>query len=126
MSTDIRTTLRGPVPRLPFERIANVILGKDYGLSLVLCGDTLSQRLNKKYRKKEYRPNVLSFPLSKTEGEIFLNVRCANREAKRFEVSLTLRCALLFVHGCFHLKGLDHGKKMEQLEKQTLSKFGFE
>ncbi len=81
--------------------------------------------MNKEYRKKSYKPNVLSFPLGKEEGEIFLNVRCAAREAKAFGVRLDERLALLFVHGCFHLKGLSHGRIMEQQERRTLQRFGF-
>ncbi len=122
---DVRTTVRGKVPRLSYEGIARYVLGNVYQLSLVVCGDTLAQRMNKKYRKKTYRPNVLSFPLSKTEGEIFLNVRCAEREAKKYKTSVQKRLALLFVHGCYHLKGHDHGTKMESLERKTLARFKY-
>ena len=99
------------------------VLGAGYELSLVICGDKLAQRMNKEYRKKTYYPNVLSFPLSKSEGEIFLNVRKAAREAREFRVPLKSRLALLYVHGLYHLKGLDHGTKMERLEAATLKKF---
>ncbi len=109
--------------RIPYEEIAEKILGTKYELSLVICGDTLAQRMNKEYRKKTYKPNVLSFPLSKTEGEIFLNVRTAAREARRYHVSLRDRLAFLFVHGCFHLKGLDHGRTMEGREQRILRAF---
>ncbi len=112
------------MPRLPFADIARHILGAQYELSLVLCGDTLAQKMNKQYRKKTYRPNVLSFPVAKNEGEIFLNIPCAAREAKKYGVSLAERSALLFVHGCYHLKGLKHGARMEALERTTLRKFG--
>src|SRR5882672_7352222 len=94
----IRTTLRGPVPRIPFEKIARAILGSDFELSLVICGDTLATRMNIEYRKKTYKPNVLSFPLGKKEGEIFLNVRCAEREARKFGFSEKEWLAHLFVH----------------------------
>lgn len=122
-SLSIKRTIRGPVPRLPFEKLAKEILGSGYELSLVVCGDALAQRMNKEYRKKTYKPNVLSFPLSKREGEIFLNVPCAAREAKRYGTSVQKRLALLFVHGCFHLKGLSHGKKMEAEEQRILKHF---
>lgn len=126
----IKKTTRGPLPRLPFEDIASAILGAKYELSLVICGDSLAQQMNKKYRKRTYRANVLSFPISKSEGEIFLNVQCAKREAKKYGVSLQKHLALLFVHGCFHLKGLDHerekdARKMEAAEDRTLKRFGF-
>ena len=127
---DIRTTLRSApflkgAGAIPYEKIANAVLGKNYELSLVICGDDLAGRMNREYRKKSYKPNVLSFPLSKTEGEIFLNVRTAEREAHRFEVPLRDRLAFLFVHGCFHLKGLPHGRIMEQQEQRILRAFHF-
>jgi probable rRNA maturation factor len=124
MSVDIRTTLKGPAPRgISFVPIAEKILGNTYELSLVICGDQLAQRMNKEYRKKTYKPNVLSFPISKTEGEIFLNVRCAERESKKYGIPLRERLALLYIHGCFHLKGLDHGPKMEKEEERILKAF---
>ncbi len=127
---DIRTTLRRApffkgAGRIPYEKLAHAVLGKGYELSLVVCGDTLARRMNQKYRKKNYKPNVLSFPLSKGEGEIFLNVRKAAREAREYKVSLRDRTALLFVHGCFHLKGLSHGRIMEGQEQRILRAFDF-
>lgn len=123
---DIRTTLRGTatVPRLPFLEMKEMILGKHYSLSIVLCGDALAKRLNTEYRKKTYKPNVLSFPLDTDSGEIFLNVRKATREAKAAGITPTARLALLFVHGCFHLKGHEHSDEMESAEQRVLKKFG--
>jgi probable rRNA maturation factor len=123
MSTEIKKTIRDSLPDLPFKRIADEILGAKYELSLVVCGDKLAQRMNAEYRKKTYKPNVLSFPYSKNDGEIFLNKRKCEREARQFGVSVKQRAALLFVHGCFHLAGHDHGSTMERLERKTLSKF---
>jgi probable rRNA maturation factor len=122
-SVAIRQTYRGPLPRLPFEKIASTILGRKYDLSVVICSDALAQRMNREYRNKAYAPNVLSFPLTAKEGEIFLNVRQAKREARAFGMSLQQRLALLFVHGCFHLKGLRHGRIMENKEQRVLRAF---
>jgi probable rRNA maturation factor len=124
-SIGIKATYRGKVPRIAFLRIARYILGDTYELSLVICGDSLAQRMNKEYRKKTYKPNVLSFPISKNEGEIFLNIPKAAREARQYRTTLEKRAALLFVHGCYHLKGLDHSDKMEALEQKTLRRFGY-
>ncbi len=122
---DIKKTVRGNMPRLPFEEMAHAVLGKSYELSLVVCGDTLAQRMNKQYRKKSYRPNVLSFPLDKGSGEIFLNLRKAEREAAQYGVSVRDRFALLYAHALWHLKGYDHSEEMEKLELKTLKEFGF-
>ncbi len=125
MELDIKTTVRGKVPRLSFESIAERILGRTYSLSLVICGDTLSRRLNTEYRKKTYKPNVLSFPISKTEGEIFLNIRKAEREAHAEGISTHKRLAFLYIHACLHLSGLDHGDTMDRLEQKHMILAGF-
>ena len=125
MGVAITCTVRGPRAAIPFERIAHEVLGKNYSLSLVLSGDKLARRINREYRKKNYAPNVLSFLLQKSEGEIFLNVRKAEREAKSIGIPVRSRIAHLFAHGCLHLAGLPHGKKMDDMEKKILSKFGF-
>lgn len=117
---EIKKTIRGTLPRIPFARIARTILGPHYDLSLVVSGDTLARTINKRYRHRAYAANVLSFPISKTEGEIFLNAHAAAREAKRFHVSHRARLALLFIHGCLHLKGFLHGATMERMEQKIL------
>jgi len=122
-TVEIRRTIRGHEPRVPFEKIARAILPARYQLSLVVCGDDLAQRMNWEYRKKAYTPNVLSFPLEATEGEIFLNVREAEREARKYGVSLRARLVLLFAHGCLHLKGVKHGAPMERTEERIQKRF---
>ena len=122
-SIDTRKTVRSSIPSLPFDSIARPLLGPRYHLSLVICGDKLARRINVEYRKKSYSPNVLSFPIGKDEGEIFLNVRKAAREGRQFGVSYKARLALLFIHGCLHLKGLRHGRTMELQEQKTLRDF---
>lgn len=103
-----------------------MVFPTDYELSLVVCSDTLARSTNTKHRKKTYAANVLSFPLSKTEGEIFLNIPCAKREAKRYGVSERSRIALLFVHGLMHLKGYPHGRTMENEERRVLWAVGLQ
>lgn len=122
-TVEIRRTIRGHEPRIPFEKIAHAILPARYQLSLVVCGDDLAERMNREYRKKTYIPNVLSFPLEATEGEIFLNVREAEREARKYGISLRERLVLLFAHGCLHLKGVKHGQKMERIEASMQKRF---
>ena len=119
----VRNTTRGTLPRVPFEAIARKVLGDTYSLSLVICGDTLSRRINLEYRKKDYSPNVLSFPLTPNEGEIFIDVRKAERESKGLGTTPTKRIAHLFTHGCFHLKGLDHSDEMDAAENKVLRDF---
>jgi len=120
---EIRKLSRGIPARLPFNAIAKKTLPQGYELSLVVCTDALARKMNRAYRKKGYAANVLSFPLSTREGEIFLNVNAAKREAKKFRVSLRARLVLLFAHGCLHLKGMKHGVKMEAREERIVKAF---
>ena len=111
---------KGKTPRLPFLLLKRRVLGKRYALSLVFAGDAVTQKLNRTYRKKTYVPNVLSFPLDTTFGEIFLNLTQAKREHRARGESLDFYIALLFVHALYHLKGVHHGSRMEMLEKRAL------
>jgi rRNA maturation RNase YbeY len=119
----VTNTTKESIPALPFLRMKETILGKKYDLSLVIAGDARTQRLNESYRGKTYTPNVLSFPLDDTQGEIFLNLRQARREHGAREESFEYFVALLVVHGMLHLKGMDHGSTMEKQEQALLSKF---
>jgi len=111
--------------RVPFKDIGEHVLPPTYQLSLVLCGDSLSRKMNRLYRKKNYPPNVLSFPYGQREGEIFINLKKATQEAKRFGIAPRDRIAHLFIHGCLHLLKWKHGNRMEMREKHILKRFGF-
>lgn len=123
MSISITNTTRSK-PSLPFLEIKNDILGQQYELSIALIGETRARAVNKKSRNKPYAPNVLSFPLTKTSGEVYLCPMVANKEANNFGHSKRKHLIFLYIHGLLHLKGLDHGRKMEGLEDVYLKKYG--
>ncbi len=104
-----------------YTRLKNDILGKKYSLSIAYVSESKSRKINKKYRKKDKPTNVLSFPLSKTEGEILLCKNLIKKEAKNFDKTFKEFLIFLVIHGMLHLKGLKHGKKMEKLEEKYLS-----
>lgn len=99
------------------------ILGKLFEISLVFIGDARSRTLNKKYRDKEYVANVLTFPLGKSSGEIFINLREARRNAPDFDMGYTSFVGFLFIHALLHLKGSRHGSKMKAIERTWRKKF---
>ncbi len=115
---------KGKLPRLPFLHIKNEILGKNYELSLVFIGRTRAIEMHKDWKSKNDPVNILSFPLSKNEGEIFISLEKARSECKNFDRNYENYLAFLFIHGCVHLKGYAHGNKMEALEKKYRTKFG--
>ena len=106
-----------------YEKIKKAILGPGYELSLVFVGRTRARTLNNTYRKKTYVPNVLSFPLAENTGEIVICPAVAQAEAKKFNLTPQGYIAFLFIHGCLHLKGHDHGDTMEKLEQKFCKVF---
>lgn len=108
---------------LPFDRIKEEILGKKYILSLVFIGERRSKKLNRIYRQKNKSANILSFPLSKEEGEIFITPKRAKKQAHLFDMNETNFIGFLFIHGLLHLKGMEHGSRMEEAEQRIFKKF---
>lgn len=123
-SLTITNFTKGKLPSLPFAQMKDAALGKDYELSLVFIGERRSKNLNITYRNKHKSGNVLSFPLDKKTGEIFICPARARREAKSFDRSYTHFIAFLFIHGLLHLKGMDHGSTMEKAEEKIRAQFG--
>jgi len=123
-SLTITNKTKGKLPRLPFLDMKNAALGKNYELSLVFIGERRSRNLNATYRNKHKSGNVLSFPLDKKTGEIFICLVRARREAKSFDRPYENFIAFLFIHGLLHLKGMDHGSTMEKAEEKIRAQFG--
>jgi probable rRNA maturation factor len=119
----ISNTTKGKPPSLPFVTIKEAVLGNNYNLSLVFIGNIRSKTLNKTYRGKDYPANILSFPLSKNEGEIFINLNEARKSARRFRKNYKQFVGLLFIHGMLHLKGFKHSSKMEDEEGKIQKRF---
>jgi probable rRNA maturation factor len=123
MSVEIKNTTKGKLPRLPFENIKNEVLSKNYELSLVFIGDKLSKKLNREYRQKDKPTNILSFSLSKTDGEIFINYPLSKKQAKKYERKFSDYIGFLLIHGLHHLKGMEHSSRMEVQEAEVRKKF---
>jgi probable rRNA maturation factor len=114
---------KGALPRVPFVAIKDKILGKDYELSLVFATKSLSKKLNNIHRGKNYPTNILSFPLDKKSGEIFIEPVKARLDAPEFDMNYTKFIKFLFIHGCLHLKGMQHSSTMDKAEKKFLKIF---
>ena len=114
---------RGTLPRVPFSRLKRAVLGEHYDLSLALVGPAESRRINRERRGKDSPANILSFSLSRDSGEIILCPAEARREAPERTLSYRAFIGLLFIHGLLHLKGLDHGSRMERKERAFCARF---
>ena|SRR3989338_1037768 len=96
-------------------------------VSVNLVGEGKMRSLNKKHRKKDKPTDVLSFPLGGGNGDIFICLSIAKKQAKSENMSIEKKLAQLTVHGFLHLLGYDHeispkeAKSMLKLEEKILS-----
>lgn len=134
---EVSNLTKRKISRSSLENLAQAFLKKykieKAELSLVFIGDKRSRALNKKYRKKDYLTDVLSFSnpdfkIGKDDflGEIFINLAEVNRlkkyqamflELENFKVDKFLRSSkstkkkyllnFIFIHGLLHLIGFD-------------------
>lgn len=121
----ISATAKKDVPKGAsfFNDVADRILGKNYELSLVFVGNSLSRKLNLAHRQIDKPTDILSFTLDKESGEIFINLPYSKRKCKKFDRSFSNYIKFIFIHGCFHLKGFEHGSRMDNEELKIQKEF---
>ena len=118
----IEITRRGAGKKFPartLKKIAQAILlllgQADAELSLALIGNPEMQRLNAKYRRKNYPTDVLSFPIEETFlstrrqlGDVVISVEKAREQAEERGRTHRHEMVTLLIHGIVHLLGYDH------------------
>jgi len=114
---------RGKVPLLPFEEMKRKVLGTRYKLNLIFTAAPKIKKLNLIYRNKNQATDILSFPISKKEGEMYICPAEVRHEMKKFKRKYTNFLQFLFIHGLVHLKGYDHGSTMERIEAKFRKQF---
>lgn len=105
-------------------------MGKRYSLSFAFISKKEIWGLNKKYRGKNEPTDILSFPLDKISGEILICKEMARQKYKKFidlisnqPITFENYLRFLVIHGALHLKGLEHGDKMEAYEFTYYSQY---
>ena len=111
------------LPDLPILDIKNDILGKKYSFSLAYITEKKMKEINKTYREKNNPTNILSFPLSKTSGEILICPNVVKSETKKFDRNFRELLGFLVIHGMLHLKGMEHSSRMEVAEDKYDKKY---
>jgi len=124
LSVKIENLTDSLIPAVDFDGIKNACLGPSYKLSLVITDAHSIKKLNLIYRGKREPTDILSFPLTEDEGEIHLCPEIAAKESKKWKRNYENFFAFLFIHGCAHLKGYDHRRKMETYEAKLRKQLG--
>ena len=119
----VANTTKEKIPKKKIQEIYTYMLGNSYALSVVFIGSAFSKKLNTTYRNKAYPTNILTFPLDKDSGEIYITYPLAKKQAKEIDVPITEHLLFLLIHGILHLQGYKHGKKMEDMEDKIAKKF---
>jgi probable rRNA maturation factor len=123
-SFEFSNDTKAKISRLAFLRIKEAVLGKKYLLSIAIVKPAKIHELNRRWRDKDAPTDILSFPLSENEGEIYICPAEAKKEAKKFDRGYDNFILFLLIHGLVHLKGCDHGVIMESIEKKFRKRFG--
>jgi probable rRNA maturation factor len=124
----IQVAVAGATSAALLRRYAREASRADIALRIV--GRAEGQKLNRRFRKKNYPTNVLSFPYGGGRGDIVLCHPVIAREAREQGKTLRAHYAHLVVHGILHLRGHDHlrrtdAARMEKAEIRILRRLGF-
>lgn len=114
---------RASIPRASFRAMKEAVLGKKYNLNLAFVTAARMKKLNKIYRGLDRPTDILSFPLSAHEGEMYICPSETKLEAKKFSRTYDNFVPFLFIHGLVHLKGYDHSATMERIEAKFRTRF---
>lgn len=121
MTEELLRKMRRALPRVFFKKMPRIV-------KVVEVSRQESVRLNRKYRKKSYPANILSFRYGPEYGEIIVCPALISREAKAAGHTYRYQMTRMVLHGMIHLAGMHHeksrvmAKKVEQLERRILDK----
>ncbi len=145
-----QTEVKVPVGiRLLIRRCCQAVLstegfGKDAEVSVSFVSNNEIKNLNKIYRDKDSVTDVLSFPLTGSDGseeinqetgavllgDIVISLETAVKQASNYGHSLEREIGFLTVHSMLHLLGYDHETSqldqriMREKEESVLEKLG--
>jgi len=111
-------------------------------LAITFVDDATIRRLNEQYRGIDSPTDVLSFSTREGHGfilpeeeqrelgDVVISCETAARQARLMGHACAEELALLTIHGCLHLMGMDHDtdaaqQAMWQLQDELLAKLGY-
>lgn len=145
-----QTEVKVPVGiRLLIRRCCQAVLttekfGRDAEVSVSFVSNNEIRNLNKIYRQKDSVTDVLSFPLTDSDGtyeinqetgavllgDVVISLETAVKQAQNYGHSLEREVGFLTVHSMLHLLGYDHETSpidqriMREKEESVLEKLG--
>lgn len=136
MKTNIETDISNAssLPRVPRAAISEAIARtcslhrcRMARVSVVLVNDRRIRAMNVEFLDHDYATDVITFPLDDeaVDGEIYISVETAARQAKEYNVSFKQELLRLVIHGVLHLLGFDDATpelrgRMHQEENRVL------
>ena len=100
-----------------------------YNVNIIFTSDIHLSDLKKEFFLKDQWTDVIAFPLENTnnfiEGEIYISIPTAKKNANSFKEPYEKELARLIIHGSLHLIGIEdksqeQKKKMNNLEELYL------
>lgn len=98
---------------LAFARQLQAQLADGRPFCCLITSDEELRRLNKRFRKRDYSTDVLSFPTAAHTGllgELAISWDRAKAQAAEFGHTVDDELRILMLHGVLHLAGMDHEK----------------
>ncbi|MDP9169121.1 MAG: rRNA maturation RNase YbeY [Acidobacteriota bacterium] len=112
-----------------FAEVLRTRVGRGREFHCLITSDAELQALNKRFLRKDFPTDVLSFPSGATDpiGDIAISLQRARAQAREWAHSVEDELCILMLHGVLHLKGLDHeadSGRMARAEKRWRNKLG--
>jgi probable rRNA maturation factor len=93
-------------------------------LNIIYVDDEVILEINKKYLKHNRVTDVITFSLGESikiiDGEIYISVETAQRQAEDNKVSLSNEIMRLAIHGALHLAGYEDDTEKKRLLMHNL------
>lgn len=95
---------------------------KSASVSVILVDDPTIHAMNKEFLHHDYPTDIITFPLEEDtiDGELYISLDTAARQAAEYGVSFTNELMRLAVHGALHLVGYDDATDEERKEMSRL------
>ena len=104
------------------EKIITHYKYMSYDVNVIFTSDIYLSDLKKEFFSKDQWTDVIAFPLQRDskfiEGEIYISIPTAKKNANLFKEPYKKELARLIIHGSLHLLGIED-KSTEQKKKMT-------